>query len=366
MSRFASVFFASISAVLFLGCDQSTSLAPAGKLGDPMLAKGGQPPSGGSEWAVRTALPSLHRSVPSQANAVNGAGLIAGQSWDRAGLLQAVTWKQQNGVWTITALPFDATASSARAADLNEQGDVAGVFFPGTAPRPVLWLSTGGFTVLGCGELGEPEAISSGGQVVVGTDRTVRPAVAAVWQPGSCRVNLPPLVADSAALAYAVNGNGTIVGGSSVNGAGLYVPVRWKLVGGAWQVELLDSRAGVVLAANSVGDLAGQVQVPCVSASAPQCSKGMIWYAAGGSRELPSLGGEATAPRAINSAGEVVGLSTTSGGSGFPFFWSATVGIRQLPISKGGWAFGMSDVRSDGTRLVVGEGNGSQVWVVKP
>ena len=361
MSRFAPGFFA---AVLFLGCDHSTSLEPAAKLGDPMLAKGG-PPSGGSEWAVRTALPALHRSVPSQANAVNRAGLIVGQSWDRAGLLQAVTWKQQNGVWTITTLPFDASASSAKAVDLNEQGDVAGVFFPGTAPRPVLWHSTGGFTVLGCGGLGQPEAMSSNGQFVVGNDRAVAPVVAAIWQPGSCRVNLPPLLADSGAVAYAVNGDGTIVGGSSNRGGGISVPVRWKLVGAAWQVEPLDSRPGTVHGANSVGDLVGTVQIPCVG-SAAQCSKGMIWYAAGGSRELPTLGGETTAPRAINSAGEVVGLSTTSGGSGFPFFWSATVGIRQLPISKGGWAFGMSDVRSDGSRLVVGEGNGAQVWVVKP
>ena len=207
MYRFAPGFFA---AVLFLGCDHSTSLEPAGNLGDPMMAKGG-PLTGGSEWAVRTALPALHRSVHGEAYAVNQAGLIAGYSWDRAGLKQAVTWKQQNAVWTITALPFDASATSATAFDLNEQGDVAGVFYPGTAPRPVLWHSTGGFTVLGCGELGEPAAISSGGQVIVGTDFTVVPRVAAVWQPGSCRVNLPPLVTDSGDLANAVNGDGVVL-----------------------------------------------------------------------------------------------------------------------------------------------------------
>jgi uncharacterized membrane protein len=164
---------------------------------------------------------------------VNGVGLIAGQSWDQAGLLQAVTWRQQNGVWTITTLPFDASASSAKAVDVNEQGDVAGVFFPGTAPRPVLWHSTGGFTVLGCGELGQPEAMSSNGQFVVGTDRTVMPSVAAVWQPGSCRVNLPPLVVGSGALANAVNGNGTVVGGSSDNGAGH----MYRCGGSLWAVH---------------------------------------------------------------------------------------------------------------------------------
>ena len=83
---------------------------------------------------------------------------------------------------------------------------------------------------------------------------------------------------------------------------------------------------------------------------------------------LPTLGGGSTAARAINSAREVVGLSTLWNGNGVPFIWSETLGIRQLPLSYGGWAFTISDVRADGTRLVAGAGGrpfSAQVWVVR-
>jgi probable HAF family extracellular repeat protein len=140
-------------------------------------------------------------------------------------------------------------------------------------------------------------------------------------------------------------------------------------VNGAWQIEQLDSRPGVVRGANSVGDLVGNVQVPCtLPMVVSQCSIGMIWYASGSSRELGSLGGPSTAPFAINAVGEVVGMSALANGDGFPFFWSEATGIRQLPVTKGGLATAVSGVRSDGTRIVVG-GGGRQfsalVWVVR-
>jgi hypothetical protein len=145
-------------------------------------------------------------------------------------------------------------------------------------------------------------------------------------------------------------------------------PVRWRRVNGAWLVEQLDSRLGTARGSNSVGDLVGEVRVPC--SSSPQCYRGMIWFAAGGSLELPGLGGPSTTPRAINNVGEVVGLSSLSNGSNVPFFWSPTLGMRQLPVSKNGAsAFGLSGVRSDGTRLVVGAGGrpfSALVWVVRP
>lgn len=94
----------------------------------------------------------------------------------------------------------------------------------------------------------------------------------------------------------------------------------------------------------------------------------MIWYNDGGSRVLGSLGGESTAPRAINAAREVVGLSMISNGTGVPFIWSEALGMRQLPNKGGGWAFAVSDVRPDGTRIVVGAGGrpfAPLVWVVR-
>ena len=56
--------------------------------------------------------------------------------------------------------------------------------------------------------------------------------------------SLPALVEEGGALAGAVNGVGTIVGGVSDDAAGIGVPVRWIFEGGGWHVEQLDLRPG--------------------------------------------------------------------------------------------------------------------------
>jgi uncharacterized membrane protein len=353
------------AAVLLLGCETRKAFEPSSLPTAPNLAR---PGTSGGDFATLGMLPALNPRVHGEAYAVDqGGSLIAGYSWDQNDRMNPVTWTLQNGTWTITKLPYAASASSAVARAVDDNRNVAGNDFPATSPHAVLWPSTGGFNVLGCGELGEVYGMSAGGQVVVGVDRRVSPAIAAVWRPGSCRENLPPLVAGGGARANAVNGDGTVVGGDAatdVKGSA-YVPVRWIRVGGTWQIQPLDSRAGTAFGANPAGDLAGVVQVPCGSAT---CSRGVVWYAAGGSSELPTLGGPSTAPRAINAAREVVGLSTLPNGDGYPFIWSATLGMRRLPVTSGAWAFAVSGVRPDGTRLVVGAGGrpfSALVWVVR-
>lgn len=363
MLRATQLIIASISALLVLGCDMKTPLEIARNPAAPALAKGG--PGVGIEFATRTALPPLPGGAHGEAYAIDRAGtLIGGYSWDKAGRMHPVTWSLVNGSWQITAYPWDATATSAVIRGINDNREKAGTFWPGSAPRAVIWDDAGSFTVLGCNELGEAYGLSSGAQVVVGTYRSAASSIAVVWRPGQCRESLPSLTAGGYAVAYAVNGDGTIIGGISSG-----VPVRWRRVNGSWQVEQLDSRQGGVLGANSAGDLVGALGSAC-SPSETVCRTdiSIVWYANGGSRVLPSLGGGVTAARAINSAGEVVGLSTLANGNGVPFIWSETLGIRQLPLSKEGWAFTISDVRADGTRLVAGAGGrpfSAQVWVVR-
>jgi len=353
-----------MTTVLVLGCEAKTPLEVARTPDAPALAKGG-PPGGGSEFATRTALPPLKGGAHGEAYAIDRAGtLIGGYSWDQAGRMHPVTWSLVNNSWQITAYAWDATATSAVIRAINDNRDKAGTFWPASAPRAVIWNAAGTFTVLGCNELGEANGISSGGQLVVGVYRVGSFGNASVWRPGQCRESLPELVAGGGGVAYAVNGDGSIIGGSSAD-----VPVRWRRVSGAWQVEQLDSRRGTVFGANSAGDLVGAVGAAC-SPSPDGCTLdvGIVWFVNGGLRVLPTLGGASTAARAINSSREVVGLSTLSNGNGVPFIWSEALGIRQLPLSNGGWAFTISDVRADGTRLVAGAGGrpfSAQVWVVR-
>lgn len=355
-----------IVAALTIGCDNRQPLEPSRVPGVPNMAKGGPKP--GTQFATLGRLGPIKGGSHGEAYAVNRTGsIIAGYSWDRAGRMNAVTWTLQSGAWTITALPYAASATSAVARAVNDQGDVAGNDFPASSPHAVLWPSTGGFDVLGCGDLGQVYGMSAGGQVLVGTGGSASAGTAAVWQPGGCRVDLPPLFAGGGASAAAINGDATLVGGrAALAPNSSFVPVRWRRSGGVWQIEQLDGRPGAVSGANAAGDLVGHVQVPCTSGTG--CNRGVIWYAAGGSRELGTLGGESTTPRAINAAGEVVGLSTTPDGNGTAFFWSETLGMRQLPVTDGAWAFAVSDVRPDGTRLVAGAGGkpfSALVWVVR-
>ncbi len=333
-----------------------------------------RPPGGSDSFAIVTALPTLARG--GEALAVDATGsTVAGHSWDRKDLLHAVRWTLTNGTWRLTDLPWPTDASSVIARALDHARDVAGNDFPGSRSRAVLWPAAGGVAVLGCGSDNGSASVyrmSARSQLVVGVFRSAEPGVAptaAVWRPGgACREDLPPLAAGVEAMAMSANGDGSIVGGiASLVPGGPSFPVRWTAMGGAWQIEPLDARSGAVLAANAAGDLAGYVYIePCTSADG--CSRAAIWYAAGGSSVLGTLGGEDSWARGINAQREVVGISTSTLGTNTGFFWSTRGGMRQLPFTRqSAVANAVSDVRADGSRVVVGMSSASApiVWVVK-
>ena len=330
-------------------------------------AQRGKPGTGAPEFATFSTLPSF--GANSVAWAVDDAGtIIVGQAFDRDGFLHAVKWTLQNGSWVMTDLPLPPGAISATARGVSNQGDVAGNDFPGSSSHPVLWPATGGATILGCPSDSTSVAtvygISAVGQVVVGNA-----GGAAVWRPGSCRENLPRLVEGGGTGASAVNGDGTIVGGSSAltgPDGPIGMPVRWRNVGGQWLIEQLDSLRGSVRGANAAGDLAGYVYVPCGSDN--DCQRAVIWYTAGGFRQLDTLGGDDSVALDVNASGEVVGGSTSPRVGNTAYFWSESAGMVQLPF-KGRFAaaYALSNVRPDGTRLVVGTNSQAQpiVWVVR-
>jgi uncharacterized membrane protein len=324
--------------------------------------------SGAANFATLTVLPSLSGS-PSEALAIDEAGtVIVGSSWDRFGLLHAVKWTLQNGSWVITTLPYSVNATSDIARSVNHLGVGAGNDFPATTSHPMIWPAGGGFVALGCGDdvaAATVYAISSNGFLVVGQEG----GAASVWpQPGDCRIDLPPLADGASAGARAVNGDGRIVGGAAAlvpDGPG--VPVQWANIDGQWQIQQLDYRQGVVFGANAIGDLGGSVVNTCALPNG--CNSAVIWYAAGGVRQLGTLGGEHSWIRDLNSNGEAVGLSTSRRLGNTGFFWSESTGMLELPVKgRATAANGISDVRADGTRLVVGMDSQGEavVWVVRP
>ena len=261
----------------------------------------------------------------------------------------------------IGTLPYPGSAAAA--AGIDNMGNVVG--YGGTSPRrPILWPATGGYTLLGCNsDVAEARAISANGQAIVGQGD----GRAIEWRtPQLCTEGLPPLEAGGYAYAHAVNGDGSIIGGTAAFfSQTTNMPVRWIGLPGGRQIHQLDTRPGAVRGANADGDLAGHVTIPCGLAEG--CPRAVIWYATGDSLELGAFGGEKSWLRDINSAGEVAGVITSRTNS-TPLFWSPSIGrLQLLPGNKSGVANGLSDVRPDGTRLVVGmeSGKNATVWLVR-
>lgn len=318
--------------------------------------------------ATMIKLPSLGSNA--QAHGINAAGtIVVGQSFDSSDFLHAVKWTLQEGTWVISALPLPGPAASAQAIDAL--GNVAG--YDASGDRfPVLWPAGGGFSFLGCnGSEGQAFALNDGAQVVVGNEIALagegtfgRPAA---WlAPGYCTLLLPLLHPQGGGIARAVNEAGTIIGGSLVPAPMQpNVPVRWVKTDTRWQVEQLDTRRGLVTSGNEEGDLGGSVAVDCSIAEG--CSRGVIWYAAGGSRQLGTLGGDMSSISDINNQREAVGLSSLKTGRTIPFIWSQTRGMLKLPVKRTGAAFAVSDVRADGTRIAAGaaDGGNAVIWVVR-
>jgi uncharacterized membrane protein len=310
--------------------------------------------------ATITKLPSLGSNA--EALGLNGPGtVIVGQSFDRSGMLYAVKWTRQNGAWVISTLPYPG---SAVARGIDTQGNIVG--YGASSPRhAVLWPATGGYIVLGCGDANDAVAyaISGDGRTIVGQ----RAGRAVAWHaPTSCTEDLLPLEPGGASSAAAVNGDGSVIGGNASHvGQADANPVRWVGASGQRQIEMLDSRPGNVLAANGSGDLAGLVTIPCAVASG--CKRALIWYGSGGSRELGTLGGADSWARGINSSREVAGSSTSPRVGNTGYFWSEESGMLELPATRWAAANTLSDVRSDGTRLVAGMDSQANavVWVVR-
>jgi uncharacterized membrane protein len=335
-----------------------------------------KPVTGTVPFATFIKLPGLS-SGPSEPQGINDAGtVIVGRSWDRADLLWAVKWTLQNGTWVISKLPAPLPQpKGAVALGIDTFGNVVG-YVASPPEHPVFWPVAGGSALLGCNsDVGRVRAISANGQIIVGFVGNLGQVDhrAAAWYPsGSCTEFLPPLEAGEFAEAWAVTGDGSTIGGRARHVSQPLVPVRWVVINGQRQIQQIDARPGTVRAANESGDLAGTVEIAC--AAVDGCRRAVIWSALGAVTELETLGGEISSANDINAEGEVVGSSTTSDGVFTPYFWSASTGMLALPSdskgpanNRGGLPFALSDVRPDGTRLVVGTSNpsGAGVWIVR-
>jgi uncharacterized membrane protein len=351
MRRLTLVYSTAASAVLLAGCESTRPLSSV-PFDEARLA------SGPSSTVTLIKLPSLGSN--SEARAVNAEGtVIAGQAFDRAGMLYAVKWTLENGAWILTKLPYSGAAAAAGA---SNPGDVVGRY-ASSPNRALLWSPQNVVRELDCAGDDNSRAlgISADGSTTVGTSG----GSAVVWRAAACKEVLPSL--GGFATAASSNGDGSILGGlAALEGGTSAFPVRWSNSAGSWTIEQLDTRAGRASAANMQGDLAGHVIDPCALANG--CSRAMVWYRNGTSRLVPT-GGERSAAAGINASGEVTGYFH-SGSRDIAYIWSEAGGLRQISGKSGNEVpWGISNVRADGSRLVVGMissgGASAVVWVVR-
>jgi probable HAF family extracellular repeat protein len=116
---------------------------------------------------------------------------------------------------------------------------------------------------------------------------------------------------------------------------------------GAWQVTDIGTLGGLYGEATDINE-AGQVVGG--STTAGGSSHAFLWTPSNGMIDLGTLGGSTSAPFGINNLGQVVGFSTTMdgpGGASLPFLWTAAGGMIALG-TLGGTSGGAEDINDLG------------------
>ena len=319
-------------AALLAGCsDASEPNTPS----ESSVAPAKRPVVGG---IIITLLPGLSGSS-SSAQAVNDNGQIAGYSAGSGGVLHAVVW---NNGQIVDLGPGQAT-------DINGSGEVVGL----NAGRALLWKPTaaGGYGpaqdlgTLG-GSYSDGQAINNAGQVT-GSSTTTSGSFHAYLRSNSVMTDIHTTSGGNS-FPWGLNNHGHVVGqwNGEPNQSFLWTPAEGMQI-----LPTLGGSRGVALDINDNGQVVGWSE-PALG----QADEAFI-YENGSIRRLGTLGGSGNVAIAINASGMAVGRASTGARNAqHAFYWTATLGMKDLGLPKGS-SFGQAmDVNSSG--FVVGETGG--------
>jgi probable HAF family extracellular repeat protein len=259
-------------------------------------------------------------STQSAANAINNAGQVVGYSLTATGRFHAFLWTAATGM-------RDLGLGDSAAADINEMGQVVGGAVTASGHgHAFLWTAASGMVSLGslAGPNGQSGAfaINDLGQVVgqsqlpsPGGIQACPPASfcnhAFLWSSTTGMIDLGALGSTDWSLADDINNAGQVVGWSGPV-SGFLRPFLWTANAGMTALGTLDGNGGVSTAINEAGQISG---LRTTSSE----RHAVVWPSGSGPVDLATLGGPSSYAASINEAGQIVGQSLSIGeGTGHP------------------------------------------------
>jgi probable HAF family extracellular repeat protein len=221
----------------------------------------------------------------SNAEAINDAGHVVGESRTASGIQHAFLWTPSTGMIDLGTLG----GATSTAHGLNDAGQVVGRADSIGGQRPFLWSAATGMVDLG----------TLGG---------------------------------SFGVAWAINEDGVVVGAAGTPGpfgSGPPHAFVWSAATGMIDLGTLGGEGSEAMALNSVGQIVGR------SDDANGNQHAFLWSSSTGMIDLGTLGGAESSASGINDAGQVVGRSDTANGEVRAFLWTASTGMIDLGTVRG-------------------------------
>jgi probable HAF family extracellular repeat protein len=287
------------------------------------------------------------------ARGINDAGLVVG---DYGGNNIATVWTEAGGFRTIGRLD-GSTGCCSVLMDVNASGDAAGFSHTNEPPHvaTMLWSqATNTRLNLQVPRRAYGQSINDDGHVV-GTSLELGSTYAAFYRPmGGSAVELRLPLGATGGGALDINAAGAIVGVADpdrVNAHALLWP-QWD----AAPIDLgtLGGAASHAWELNDAGDIVGWSQATSGERHA------FLWTSSSGMIDLntwPNSCAGSSEAFAINQAGIIVGKC-----NGRPVLWTATEGMRELPLPSGVTTGEAQAVNGNSTIVGTFNGFGAALW----